>query len=92
MSNDVADLRITIKVRHVYAVIATIVGLTLIVSTGWFAIKADISEANQIAVEAKKDASKLNLRVARIECLVEQQLNYQIYKIKPTSPCTAVKE
>lgn len=78
---DVADLRVVIKIRHIYTVMATVVALTLAAATGWFALKADVAEA-------KKEATTLRTRVTRIECLVEQQLNYQIYKIKPIAPCS----
>ena len=77
---DVADLRLTLKVKHIYTILVTVVGLTLAVVTGWMALKSDVAEA-------KNGFNSLSKRVERIECLLQQSNNYQIYGIRPTKEC-----
>lgn len=80
MDRDVADVRITIKVKHMYAIIITVVGLTSVAVVGWLDLKAEAKEANV-------GVSSIEFRVSRLECLMEQQNNYQIYGIKPREGC-----
>ena len=80
MDRDVADVRVTIKVKHMYVVIATVVGITAAAAVGWATLKSDVAEA-------KKMATELKYEVSEIRCLVQQQNNFQIYGIKPTRGC-----
>ena len=77
---DVADLRLTFNVKHIYTIIATVVGITLVAASGWMALKSDVAEA-------KNGFNSLSKRVERIECLLQQSNNYQMYGIKPTKEC-----
>lgn len=78
--NDVSESVITLKVKHIWTVVVTIVGVTVALGMGWFELKAE-------AAEAKRGVESLTNRVARIECLIEQANNYNIYRIKPTHTC-----
>ncbi len=80
MQQEIADLRITIKVKHMYAVLFTVVGITATAVYGWLDLKAEAKSANTNVFSLEK-------RVSRIECLIEQGNNYQIYKIKPVKGC-----
>ena len=80
MQQEIADLRITIKVKHMYAVLFTVVGVSLTLAYGWFDLKAE-------AKTATSGVASLDKRVSRIECLIEQSNNYQIWKIKPSKGC-----
>lgn len=81
MDRDVADVRVTIKVKHMYAVIITVVGITTAAAVGWATLKSDVAEA-------KKMATELRSEVSEIRCLVQQQNNFQMYGIKPTHECS----
>ena len=87
MERDVADVRVTIKVKHMYAVIITVVGVTAAAVMGWATLKSDMAEAKNDVAEAKKMATALKLEVSEIRCLVQQQTNFQIYGVKPTHNC-----
>ncbi len=77
---DVSDSLITLKVKHVWTVVTTVVGVTAMLGMGWFELKAE-------AAEAKRGVETLTNRVARIECLVQQANEYQMYKRLPAYPC-----
>ncbi len=78
--NDVSESSITLKVKHVWSIIVTIVGITAALGMGWFELKAEAAEAN-------RGVESLTNRVARIECLVQQANEYQMYKRLPAYPC-----
>ena len=80
MDRDVADVRVTIKVKHMYAVIVTVAGITGMAAIGYATLKSDVAEA-------KKMATELKYEVSEIRCLVQQQNNFQIYGIKPSHEC-----
>lgn len=84
---DIADVRITIKVKHMYAILFTVVAITATAVYGWIDLKATASQGVIQAKEAKINSSILEIRVSRIECLIDQMNEYQIYKIKPTQRC-----
>jgi hypothetical protein len=60
--------------------IIPIVVATATATAGWFSLKNDVAEA-------KTKYTSLDQRVARIECLIEQANQFQIYGIKPTQRC-----
>lgn len=78
---DVAELRLVFRPKHIYAIAAILVGITAGVVTGWLALKTEVAVARQ-------EVQSLEPRVARIECLIEQQNNFQIYGLKPAAPCS----
>ncbi len=77
---DVSESSITLKVKHIWSIIMTIVGITAALGMGWFELKAE-------AAEARRGVDSLNHRVARIECLIEQQTTFAIYGVKPAHAC-----
>ena len=81
MNKDVADLRLTLKVKHIYTILATVVAITVVIVTGWAALKSDVAEA-------RGGLASMDKRVGRIECLLQQSNNYQMYGIKPTKECS----
>ncbi len=78
--SDISDSLITLKLRHFWTVVVTIVGVSGALGMGWFELKAE-------AAEARRGVETLTHRVSRIECLIEQQTNFQIYGIKPMREC-----
>lgn len=80
MQPEIADLRISVKVKHVYFILFTVVIITTTAVIGWHDLKAEATSGNITA-------SALERRVSRIECLVEQNNNFQIWQIKPTRAC-----
>ena len=81
MDRDVADVRVTIKVKHMYYVISTVIIITAAAALGWATLRSDVAEA-------KKMATALKYEVSEIRCLVQQQNNYQMYGTKPTHECS----
>ncbi len=78
--DDVLESVITLKVKHIWTVVATIFVVAAGMGAGWFELKAE-------AAEAKRGVETLTNRVARIECLVQQANEYQMYKRLPAYPC-----
>jgi hypothetical protein len=77
---NVEDIKITLKLSHVIVVAGTLICGAATATAGYISLKSDIAEA-------KYEASTLSKRVARIECLMYQQTQFQIYGLKPTRAC-----
>jgi len=77
---DIADVHFRVSVKTAYRVLVGAVALTLTLSAGWLSLKYDVAEARQKFAQVEP-------RVGRIECLIEQQTQYLIYKKVPTATC-----
>lgn len=80
VKRDISEYTITMKIKHIWTVFFAVVTITVTLVAGWLDLRAE-------AAEAKRGVDSLTNRVARIECLIGQQNNYQIYGIKPITPC-----
>lgn len=74
--SDLPDQRITLKVSHVFISVGFIMSLTSAAAWGWWSLKSDVA-----------DAQSIKKQVSRLECLMEQQNQFLIYGIKPTTTC-----
>jgi len=79
-TKDFSERRVNVKVRHMWAIFVVVVGTTVMLVGGYRDLKAE-------AAEAKAGVAVIASRIFRLECLIEQMNNYQIYKIKPLVPC-----
>ena len=84
MDKDIADVRVTIKVRHMYAIIITVVSITSLAVIGWYDLKVEARDANS-------GVTNIEYRVERLECLMEQANDFRIYGIKPKEPCVKAR-
>ncbi len=91
MQKDIADVRLIIKVKHFYGAIITVATVTAVAVSGWLSLKTDVANAKaEFTVEVKKSREEsvgLALRVGKIECLVEQQNRWLIFKETPRYRC-----
>ncbi|HEX7116259.1 MAG TPA: hypothetical protein VF193_14120 [Steroidobacter sp.] len=87
MGQDIASSSITIRVRDAVAVVGFLLTVVIGAATGYFSLRSEIAEAKNTAQLAIVEFEKLMPRVARIECLIEQQTQYQIYGVLPTHQC-----
>ncbi len=91
MQKDIADVRLTIKVKHFYGAVITVATITAVAVSGWLSLKADVANAKaEFKTEiqlARQESTGLGQRVAKIECLVEQQNRWHIFKEVPRYRC-----
>ncbi len=91
MQKDIADVRLTIKVKHFYGAVITVTTVTAVAVSGWLSLKTDVANAKtefraEIERTRQQQAGVLE-RVAKIECLVEQQNRWHIFKEVPRYRC-----
>lgn len=79
-SKDIADVHVRVSIRTAYKVVAGVVGFTIVLVAGWMSLKNDVAAAHA-------QFRSFDTRIGRMECLLEQQTNHQIYKRVPTRSC-----
>ena len=77
---DITEKMVSLTVRHMWFVAIALVSVASTATYGWYSLKAEASEATG-AVRS------LDRRLTKMECLVEQQTRYQIYKELPRYRC-----
>jgi uncharacterized protein YjaG (DUF416 family) len=87
MDRDISSSEIRIRVRDALAVVAFLIGTAVAAAAGYYTLRDGIAEAIAEARKAHTKFDELAPRVERIECLIDQQTQFQIYGVVPSKQC-----
>lgn len=84
MTEDVTDFTVPLKLKTIRYIVVSTAVITATIGTAWYTTSQKADAAMTVAIRAEASGARAEASGERQECLMQQLIDYLIYKKNPS--------